>query len=339
MSDELKNNIVETIIDDGIDVMSESKSAKVIESISPTSKSTGDLVYIDGVELKNELDIIDENASNIRNRYKLPKRRVQIRPIDVVKWHKKRGLNSFTRPKKFGPLYDSNFSGYATGLTSEEEAFLTELTGFDLTKQFSAEKAHPYWGGPGRVSLPNQTKILSLENVQDYIIYKYIKFSPFVANSLAEYDEGKWAEAIFYISDAEAEVAIEAVKIGKKQELHKYLFECSPNKKRRILEIALGKSTLNKSDEFVGVEIYKFFDSKPNEALMFIQMEATTIANHSMVVRAINYGILQNRQGGIYYKEAKLGITIQDVVNFIKQGKNQDVMLTVKELVSRKENE
>ena len=49
---------------------------------------------------------------------------VEVRPIEVKKWHGKKGQESFTRPKKIQALIDPVTMQYATGLTEEDIAKL-----------------------------------------------------------------------------------------------------------------------------------------------------------------------------------------------------------------------
>ena len=54
---------------------------------------------------------------------------IQVRPIEVKKWHGKTGNESFTRTKIIQALVDPETVAYQTGLTTEEEET------FELTRQ------------------------------------------------------------------------------------------------------------------------------------------------------------------------------------------------------------
>jgi hypothetical protein len=45
---------------------------------------------------------------------------VEIRPLNIPRWHGKEGEESFTQPHTIEALYDHNTGGYATGLTEGE---------------------------------------------------------------------------------------------------------------------------------------------------------------------------------------------------------------------------
>ena len=62
---------------------------------------------------------------------------VEVKPIEVQKWHKKTGAESFTRPKKIQALVDPTTMKYATGLSKEDIKKLTkDLSTFQKRKDF-----------------------------------------------------------------------------------------------------------------------------------------------------------------------------------------------------------
>ena len=65
--------------------------------------------------------------------------RIQVRPIDIKRWHGKTGQESFTRPKIIQALVDPNTMCYQTGLTKENAIKYGEILKLDLSDNFSLD--------------------------------------------------------------------------------------------------------------------------------------------------------------------------------------------------------
>ncbi len=153
--------------------------------------------------------------------------KVEIRPIPVKRWHGKTGSESFTQPKQVEALYDPETGKYATGLTPEEAQQYGGLMGVDLSDTFRAE-GHPYWGNKEAwVILPNHTLILETNRAQDFVRWKLMKASKFVANSQKELDAGKWPFASHVIFDEEEEVELKATRVQLKRKANTILAKVS----------------------------------------------------------------------------------------------------------------
>jgi len=63
--------------------------------------------------------------------------KVEIRPLDIPRWHGKQGQESFTQPHTIEALYDHNTGGYATGLTEQEVEEYQKKLKVDLTSTFN----------------------------------------------------------------------------------------------------------------------------------------------------------------------------------------------------------
>jgi len=87
--------------------------------------------------------------------------------------------------------------------------------------------------------LPNATKIFDTNKPLDEIAIKMLKASELVANSLKEYEEGKFPFATHVIFDEREEVQIKASKISIKKEAIIESSKLSRVKKLNLLELLL----------------------------------------------------------------------------------------------------
>ncbi len=142
---------------------------------------------------------------------------VEIRPVDKVKWHGKKGHENFTQPVLIECLFDPITGNYATGLNDDDRKRLEKKTGYDLSDAYGTTP-HPFWNSPtARIKLPAMTSIFDTSRAIDEIKVHVLKASKFVANSMREYEEGLFPEATHIIYDEAEEVKVKATKIQRKR--------------------------------------------------------------------------------------------------------------------------
>ena len=137
---------------------------------------------------------------------------VEVRVIEKESWHKKGGKESFKRPITIEALFRKG--KYSIDLSEEELTTYGQKLGVNLDPTFRVDKPHEFYcSAQGRVKLENNTMIFDTNNVLDAIKVGIMKGSPFVANSLKEYEEGLFGEATHYIFSEEEEIAVKAKKV------------------------------------------------------------------------------------------------------------------------------
>lgn len=270
---------------------------------------------------------------------------VEIKPIEVKRWHGKTGKESFTRPKKIQALIDPETMQYKTGLdnvsrtytnpkaTEEDAPKMTELEyygsliGKDLNPLVS-EKPHEFWDGNlAVVKLENNTIFLNTANALDYIKWKICKDSKFVANSMKEYDEGFFPEATHVIFDEAEEIEAKATKVELRK---KATIECSKlslSKKIQIIMILGDKNLKNQSSDFVEVEIDTLIQRKAKDILELISRDDEDTALHAMILEALQKSVLRKTGHKIVYFDSVLGSEVVEVVDYLKKLENQDLKL------------
>ena len=263
---------------------------------------------------------------------------VEVKPIEVQKWHKKTGAESFTRPKKIQALVDSTTMKYATGLSKEDIKKLAAQVKYDLSDHFDDQKPHPFWDSNiAIIKLENNTMFFNLDLPLEYIKVKVMKASKFVANSMKEYEEGLWPEATHVLHD-EAEIAeMSASKVEIKNEAIIEASKLSPERKIELVLILGGKNLKNQSANFITVELDKVINANPEEFLRAVKLDKKQVANQALVLEALQKGVLRREGQRIFHMDAPLGIDEIEVAEYLSKDDNQDIKLMILQKLNPKD--
>lgn len=262
--------------------------------------------------------------------------KVEVRPVEIEKWHGKKGKESFNQAKTLQVLYDVNTGGYATGLTEEEREKYEKLTGLDLSPTFNPEKPHPYWDSKaGQIKLENSTNIFDISKPSDYIKVKNLKASKFVANSVKELEEGDYPDAMFVIYDEEEEVAKKASKIQSKNKAVALVSKMSIEEKTNLVIILSSKYLKGRSQDFVDVELDSIIEKDPSEFVKYAKMDKAEITTRAAVLEAIYKNILTKEKGSIYYMSERIGLDYEEAVEWFRDPQNQKIKVAILEKLTK----
>lgn len=258
---------------------------------------------------------------------------VEIRPIEVKKWHEKGKEESFTRPKKIQALVDSVTMKYATGLTPDEIKELTTGAGavnYDLTDHFNMRVPHPFWDGPmGVIKLENNTMFFDISQPLKFIHYKVMKASKYVANSPSEYEEGLWPEATHVIWDESEQVEIKASKIELKNKAIIELSKVDSQRKKELILILRGKNVMSNSDAFLVPILEEIATNSAKELLEVMVMDKKELKTRALVLASLDRGIFRKDGHRIFYMDSPLGEDESAVVKYLMEDVNQDFRMTI----------
>lgn len=268
--------------------------------------------------------------------------KVQIKPVPTDKWHMKKDKESFSRPKIIQALVDPDTMRYATGLSIEEESKYGEILKVDLSSQFSLEQAHPFWDTKmGSVKLENRTMIFDTSNPLDFIKMRVCKASRFVANSWKEFEEGLFPEATHVIFDESEEIEEKASKIETKNQAIIKSAKASKSKKIQMIlvlsaegDYLKAKNLKGKSDNFIGVELDRLINKKPEEVIRFLEMDKEDLAGQALVLEALQRNVFDKVGHKIMYHDSVLGQDIHDVVLYLNAPENQDFKIRILSLIN-----
>jgi hypothetical protein len=256
---------------------------------------------------------------------------VEVRPIEVKKWHDKKGVESFTRPKKIQALVDPSTMKYATGLTSEDiEELRKKGTNYDLTDSYNSNEPHPFWdSNMAVVKLENSTMFFNLDNALDFIKVKVMKASKFVANSMAEYEEGVFPEATHVIFDEAEQAQVLASKVETKNKAIIDASKLSLDRKIELILVLGGKNMKNQSADFIAVELDKIINKDAGEFLRYLKMDKKQLSSHALVLEALQKSILRKEGQRIFHMDSALGIDEIEVAEYLSKEENQDIKLLI----------
>lgn len=250
---------------------------------------------------------------------------VEVRPIERERWHGKRGRDAFARPITLEALVNAKTGQYDTGLTDKDKQRLETLTGYDLSKEYILGRPHPFWSSTAaRIVLEHKTNIFDTSRPLDEIKVKVMKAHDLVANSMTEYNEGKFPYATFVIYDENEEVEVKAAQVALKQQVYLALSKMSKSKKAELVQILSNTPVRGRSDDFV--------DSKLDEAIESIGFEdVLNIINrdkedntvYALLLEAVYKGVLRKEGTSVYYMDDQIGFDQEAAIQYLKDSKNQ----------------
>ena len=258
--------------------------------------------------------------------------KVEVRPLPEKKWHGKKGKESFARPKDIEVLYDNATGKYATGLTPEEAAEYGKKLGVDLSDTFNPNEPHPFWSTKAAmIRLENHTMLFDTAKASDFVKVKNMKASKKVANSMREWEEGKWPEATHVIYDEAEEVNMKASKIAMRDEAIVFKTKMSDEDKANMVQILSNKTVKGRSTDFINVELDAVIEEKPAEFLRYAKMGREEVGVRASVLEAVHKNILTKEQGSYYYMGEPIGIDLETTIEWFRNPQNQKMKVAILE--------
>lgn len=262
--------------------------------------------------------------------------KVEVRPLDIPRWHGKKGKESFAQAHVIEALYDNEIGGYATGLTEEEAQEYGKKLGQNLSNVYDQNGPHEFWGSKmGRVKLENRTMIFDDTNALDYVRVKMMKASKFVANSMKEWKDGMFPEATHVIYDEEEEVSIKATKIQKKKKALKLSLELTQDDQINIIQILSDKSLRGRSQDFIDVEIDNILETRTDDFLRYAQIDKKELYIRAAVLEAIHRNILTKEGTSIFYMSDKIGFDFESTIEWFNDPQNQNMKVAILEKLNK----
>lgn len=217
-------------------------------------------------------------------------------------------------------------TGYATGLTSEEEKYYEEKLGL---KPGELNKHSEWWGevfNVLHVLKPFNTKstTLVLDSYLNQIKYKVALASSKIANSELEKNN---PNCEFYIVDDEAKAKKESEIFDYEMECMELILSLSPDEKRSALRL-FGKSGVDTlSEAMVKSELHK--ESKKDPKAFIDTLKDKRLKTRMFIEELLDYRVI-TRQGN-YFKNGDdiIANSTNECVEFFEDLKNQSVVLAL----------
>lgn len=265
-----------------------------------------------------------------------PQQQVVIRPLYVERWH---GNNTNENAHDAGTtvvaLRDPVTDNYALSFTEEEKASIKESLGVEIDTIYSVSEPHPLWTLNRRTRLSLSGRGATTLNFNpekpnyEFLQYKVALGSKFIANSLTEYQEGKWPEATHYIVETEEEVKAKASRLEKKQQAYSYLASMDRAKKLQMLVVVAGLDFSHATDAKINAEISDIVENKTNEFIRYCNSTDKEVAILATVKKAVDKSLLIKKSDGIYFGDLNLGMTEIETSETLADAKHQKILLNI----------
>tara|TARA_R110002050_G_scaffold116946_1_gene233599 strand:- start:23939 stop:24712 length:774 start_codon:yes stop_codon:yes gene_type:complete len=211
--------------------------------------------------------------------------------------------------------------GYETGLTSEDEK---ELEVQLQLKPGTLGKYSEYWQDY-TVVLNDKAKTLKLDLPRDFIDYKILMASNRVANSVN--DLMSWPKAEYVLYDAEEDAKKDNLKVKSRRAAYKAFNSMTSSEMRNVLNI-LGKKASNASDTLIENSLAEIIEKDPkefNDTVGLPDFKLRVFVNDLVGINA-----LRIRGGHYMFGDSAIGHDLEQTLIYLKDGKNQDIVLSLK---------
>jgi len=252
---------------------------------------------------------------------------VRIKPLDKEKWHKKKGKESFTQPTIIEALVSKETQAFDTGLTEEETITYGKKLGVDLSPTFTGE-AHPFYSQKQAwVPLENKMMVFDTEKAMDYVKVKLLKSgsAPQVANSMKEYDEGKFPEATHVIYDEAEEMEVMAAKTELEMQAYVKVSSMTQADKELIVHVMTGKPISGNSINFLNARIGELIKEDVKKFLNTLKTPKEEVANRVLLLRLLEKNVLSKERGAIHYMGDMIAFDFEDGVKWLRDPENSQV--------------
>lgn len=254
---------------------------------------------------------------------------VEVKPIEYQRWHGKKSEESFQKPFLLRALVDKNTSTYATGLSEAQEARLSKALRADLSNSFNPDAPHPFWDLNilGAVKLENKTNIFDSSKPHDEIKIAIMKASKFVANSVQDYEEGKYPYAKFVIYDKADEVSKKEKAYVIRKNLIKRLDAMVRVKKEEILRILMGNSYSEQSNDYIDMKIMECVDTFSLEEIQqILDRDERYNFVHALILEGLSKGVLRKEGQSVFYFSDRIGYNVGESIQFLLDDNNSTVL-------------
>lgn len=261
--------------------------------------------------------------------------KIEVKPLPIVNWHSKSKIDSFKRPIAIQALFDTNTSKYGIDMNDEEIKEYSEKLSINLDPTFNYNKPHDFYdSSQGTIKLENSTMIFDTDKARDYVLWKILRASPFIANSLEEWEKGNYPEATHYIHDEESEASIKASKYEVKQSCFVEAAKLPMDEKINLAIILSDKVLRGRSANFVNVAINDIIDSNPAAFLRYVKMDKIELNIRATIIEALKKNILTKEGLSIVYMGQVIAVDFEEAVSWFKDKNNQKLKLAIMEKLS-----
>lgn len=222
-----------------------------------------------------------------------------------------------------GAQIDATSGIYKTGLTVDEEAeFEKEL---NLPKGTLNKRNTEFWGNlPIRLNKDKAT-YFDVVSVIDELKYRTLLERTTIANN--ELEKSKNPSAQFYIEDAEAKAKVEELIIDAQFEAFELFNNMTTDEKKGYLRLYGKRGVDNLSDKIIKTQLYNEINKDPKKFIAF--SKDADIALRISIEDMLESGKLKKKGNYYSFENEIIGSTIDSVVAYFKDVKNQSIKIAI----------
>lgn len=262
-------------------------------------------------------------------------RQIEIRPVQKQTWHNNKDVEAIKGYHIIEPIWDQATGKLKTGLTEEQEKKYSQKLAEDISsKDYIPTDPHPFWSFRGKVKLESSPMFFNPEIPLDFVRIQMLKEHPSVANSLKEYEEGKFPDATHIIFDEEEEVTNRASKVQTLINATKKISSMSNKERTDMLWILSGKNVKGKSADFIEVTLYTEVEKDPSRFLEELQVDKKTRDSKALILECLFRGILRKDAYGVYFMDEKIGDSVNLLATELNEADKNHIKIKLLELVN-----
>jgi len=259
-----------------------------------------------------------------------PGRRVKIVPRQKSEnmWS---GFVRYKQCKDYISPYIDKKGNLYTGLDRDQEIAMEKLLRKD---EGELTKESEFWNDFA-VIMTNKDKELDLGIASDLLCYNFLLGHKNVANSWDEYNEGKWPEAKYVITDDEKDAVIENRKNEIKLKASILFSNLSYEQKTSLLKLYTNNLiTDNVSEAVISSRLFKEMENDPEKFVSFV--EDKNLDLKLFIKQCVSLKILRKNRQAYYYNDDMIGNDEQDVIDYLNDPQNQGFLIGLKKDVELK---
>jgi len=258
-------------------------------------------------------------------------RSIIIKPVVKAKFA---GQSSYSNTRTSIEGAELGKGGYKTGLTREEEVKFE--TALNLPKGTLARSNKAFWGTLLNLSLPNDKPFyMTIGSLEDELKYRVILNSSKIANNEVELSKNPMAE--FYIEDAEAKAQVEEKVINYKMEANEAFAKLTGEEKKGFLKLYGKKGVNGMSDVVIKTQLFKEVETNPEKFIAYVTNP--DIKLRIEIEEMLEMGTLLKKGQYYQFEDEVIGNSIDAVIGFFKDYKNQSIKIAAKGATQTKKKE
>ena len=246
--------------------------------------------------------------------------------VRIMKMNPWTGLTKWPTTYDYvGPYYTRTGSMY-TGLTKEDAKRLEQALNYEEGR---LNPNSTFWD-TFAVKIGKNDLVLNTDKPEDELKYLFLKNHKRVADGLAKMNPSK--DYVLINKDFEAEQSNRYNKI--KREAYRALDKMSVEDMRKCLRL-YGMKSDTMSNELVEAKLTEQIEKSP-EQFMIKWVNNKDKEMNFIIEEAISKNILRKNRSQYYFGTDMIGNGIDDVIAYLKDKKNQDILLTIKQEIESK---